>query len=105
MNGSIARFIDSSRRRENTMTTTCSSKPNIPLVVSMDWNLHVKDCSSQINKIEKEAYTRKRPMYANIRTLYGFKQLDAKYLIYNRSVVKTFYDKNNVSKWLLRSSG
>ena len=21
--------------------------PDIPLVVSMDWNLHVKDCSSQ----------------------------------------------------------
>ena len=49
------------------MTTTCSSKPDIPLVVSMDWNLHVKDFSSQIKQIEKEAYTRKRPMYADIR--------------------------------------
>ena len=49
------------------MTTTCSSKPDIPLVVSMDWNLHVKDCSSQIKQIEKGAYTRKRPMYADIR--------------------------------------
>jgi hypothetical protein len=47
MNGSIAIFIGSSRRREKSMTTTCSSKPDIPLVVSMDWNLHVKDCSSQ----------------------------------------------------------
>jgi hypothetical protein len=47
MNGSIARFRVSSRRREKTMTTTCSSKPDIPLVVSMDWNLHVKDCYSQ----------------------------------------------------------
>jgi hypothetical protein len=47
MNGSIARFIGSSRRREKTMTTTCSSKTYIPLVVSMDWNLHVKDYSSQ----------------------------------------------------------
>jgi hypothetical protein len=33
MNGSIARFRTrgSSKRREKTMTTTCSSKPNIPL--------------------------------------------------------------------------
>jgi hypothetical protein len=47
MNGIIAIFKGSSKRRENTMTTTCSSKPNIPFVVSMDWNLRVKDCSSQ----------------------------------------------------------
>jgi hypothetical protein len=67
MNGSIARFRSSSRRREKTMTTTRSSKPDIPPVVSMDWNLHIKDCSSQIKQIEKEAYTRKRPMYADIR--------------------------------------
>jgi hypothetical protein len=37
--------------------------------------------------------------------LYGFKQLDAEYLIYNRSVVKTFYDGESVSEWLLRSLG
>jgi RNase P subunit RPR2 len=36
MNGSNARFRGSSRRRENTMTTTCSNKLDIPLVVSMD---------------------------------------------------------------------
>jgi hypothetical protein len=66
MNGIIARFRVSSRRREKTMTTTCSSKPYIPLVVSMDWNLHVKIVLP--NKAsEKEAYTRKRPMYADIR--------------------------------------
>jgi hypothetical protein len=47
MNGRIARFRVSSRRREKTMKTTCFNKPDIPLVVSMDWNLHVKDCSSQ----------------------------------------------------------
>jgi hypothetical protein len=35
MNGSIAIFRVSSRRREKTMTTTCSSEPDIPLVVSM----------------------------------------------------------------------
>jgi hypothetical protein len=52
---------------KKTMMTTHSSKPNIPLVVSMDWNLHIKDCSSQIKQLEKEAYTRKRPMYAYIR--------------------------------------
>ena len=77
------------------MTTACSSKPNIPLVVSMDWNLHVKDCSP--NKVsEKEASTRKRPMYK--KTLYGFKQLDAEYLIYSRSVVKTFHNRDSVSE-------
>ena len=32
---------------KKTMTTTRSSKPDIPPVVSMDWNLHIKDCSSQ----------------------------------------------------------
>jgi hypothetical protein len=34
----IARFRTggSSRRREKTMTTTCSSKPDIPLAISMD---------------------------------------------------------------------
>jgi hypothetical protein len=47
MNGTIERFRVSSRRREKTMTTTCSNKPDIPLVVFMDWNLHVKDWSSQ----------------------------------------------------------
>jgi hypothetical protein len=49
------------------MTTTRSSKPDIPPVASMDWNLHIKDCSSQIKQLEKEAYTRKRSMYADIR--------------------------------------
>jgi hypothetical protein len=49
------------------MTTTHSSKPDIPHVASMDWNLHIKYCSSQIKQLEKEAYTIKRPMYADIR--------------------------------------
>jgi hypothetical protein len=47
MNGSIAIFRGSSRRREKTMTIAYFDKPDIPLVVSMDWNLHVKECSSQ----------------------------------------------------------
>jgi hypothetical protein len=67
MNGSIAKFRSSSRRREKTMMRARSSKSDIPPVVSMDWNLHIKDYSSQIKKIEKEAYTRKTPMYADIR--------------------------------------
>jgi hypothetical protein len=89
---------------KKTMTTTRSSKLDIPLVVSMDWNLHIKDCSSQIKQLEKEAYTRKENHVCKYKkTLYGFKQLDANYLIYSRSVVKTFYDRNSVSEWLLRS--
>jgi hypothetical protein len=38
MNGSIVRFKirGSSKKREKTMMTVCSSKPNIPLAVSMD---------------------------------------------------------------------
>ena len=38
MNGRFVRFRtrDPSRRREKTMMTTCSNKPDIPLVVSMD---------------------------------------------------------------------
>jgi hypothetical protein len=58
INGRISRFgtRGSSRRREKAMKKTCSSKRNIPLVVSMDLNLHIKYCSSQIKKIEKESY-------------------------------------------------
>jgi hypothetical protein len=39
------------------------------------------------------------------KILYGFKQLGAKPLMHSRSMLKTFYDRYNVSKWLLRSSG
>jgi hypothetical protein len=52
---------------KKTMMTTRSNKPYILPVASMDWNLHIKGCSSQIKQLEKEAYTRKRPMYADIR--------------------------------------
>jgi hypothetical protein len=38
------------------------------------------------------------------KILYGFKQLGAEPLMHSRSVVKTFYSKDNVSEWLLRSS-
>jgi hypothetical protein len=33
----LVRFIGSSRRREKTMMTTRSSKPDIPPSISMDW--------------------------------------------------------------------
>jgi hypothetical protein len=39
------------------------------------------------------------------KILYGYKQLGAEPLMDNKSVVKTFYDKDSVSKWLLKSSG
>jgi hypothetical protein len=39
------------------------------------------------------------------KTLYGFKQLGAEPLMYNRSVVKTSYDRGIVSKWFFRSLG
>jgi hypothetical protein len=39
------------------------------------------------------------------KTLYGFKQLGAEPLMHSRSVVKTFYDRDSVSEWLLRSLG
>jgi hypothetical protein len=40
-----------------------------------------------------------------IKILYGFKQLGAMPLMHNRSVVKTFYNKDIVLEWLLRSPG
>jgi hypothetical protein len=61
MNLSIARFRGSSRRREKTMTTTCSSKPDIPLVVSMDWNLHVKELFFPIKQVRKKLIPERDP--------------------------------------------
>jgi hypothetical protein len=46
VNGIIARFIGSSRRREKNY--------NDNSLVSMYWNLHVKECSSQIKKVRKK---------------------------------------------------
>jgi hypothetical protein len=45
-------------------------------------------------------YTRKRPLYAD-----GRRQLGGEPPMHSRSVVKTFYNRDIVSKWLLRSSG
>jgi hypothetical protein len=45
-------------------------------------------------------YTRKRPLYAD-----GRRQLGGEPPMHSRSVVKTFYNRDIVSEWLLRSSG
>ena len=76
----------------------------------MDWSLHqlvVKDYSPN-RAFEEEAYVKQSQgfevyqkethVYIYKKTLYGFKRLDTKYLIYNRSVVKTFFDRDNVSE-------
>jgi hypothetical protein len=69
--------------------------------------LVVKDCSPN-RAFEEEAYVKQSQVFEVYqkethvcrykKTLYGFKQLDAEYLIYNRSVVKTFYDRDSVSE-------
>jgi hypothetical protein len=45
-----------------------------------------------------EVYQKETHVCIYKKTLYGFKQIDAEYLIYNKSVVKTFYERDNVSK-------
>jgi hypothetical protein len=57
-----------------------------------------------IKAFEEEAYVKKSKFFEVYQkethvcryknTLYGFKQLDAEYLIYSRSVVKYFYDRD-----------
>jgi hypothetical protein len=54
VNGSIARFRGSSRRREKNSYNDSSP-------VSMDWNLHVKDCSSQIKQVRKKLIPERDP--------------------------------------------
>jgi hypothetical protein len=39
------------------------------------------------------------------KTLYGFKQLGVEPLMYNKSVVKTSYNKGSVSKWFFKILG
>ena len=61
------------------------------------------------NKLNKEhmkrnlkalRYTKKRPLYANER-----RQLGGEPPMHNKSVVKTFYNRDIISRWLLRRSG
>jgi hypothetical protein len=65
--------------------------------------------------IEEEAYT-EQPQGFEVhqrethicklkKALYGLKQLGAYPLMYNKSVVKTSYDKASVLKWFFRSLG
>jgi hypothetical protein len=69
--------------------------------------LVVKDCSPNRASGEEsyvkqsqgiEVYQKETHVCKYKKTLYGFKQLDAEYLIYNRRVVKNFYDKDSVSE-------
>jgi hypothetical protein len=53
VNGSIVRFKGSSRRREKNY--------NDNSLVSMDWNLHVKHCPSQIKKVRKKLIPERDP--------------------------------------------
>jgi hypothetical protein len=66
-----------------------------------------QDCSPE--KLNKEhmknnlkalRYTRKRPLYTDGRT-----QLGGETPIHNKSVMKTFYNRDIVLEWLLRNSG
>jgi hypothetical protein len=45
-----------------------------------------------------EVYQKETHVCRYKKTLYGFKQIDAEYLIYNKSVVKTLYDIYSVSE-------
>jgi hypothetical protein len=53
VNGRIARFIGSSIRREKNYNDISP--------ISMDWNLHVKDCSSQIKQVKKKIIPERDP--------------------------------------------
>ena len=46
------------------------------------------------------SHTRKRPLYVD-----GIRQLGGEPPMHNRSMVKTFYNRNIVSEWLLRTPG
>jgi hypothetical protein len=52
-----------------------------------------------------EVYQKETHVYRWKKTLYGFKQLGAKPLMYSRSVVKTSYDRGFVSKRFFKSPG
>jgi hypothetical protein len=76
----------------------------------MDLSLHqfVVKYFSPNREFEEEAYVKQSQVFEVYqkethvcrykKTLYGFKQLDAEYIIYNRSVVNNFYDIESVSE-------
>jgi hypothetical protein len=64
--------------------------------------------------IEQEVYVeqckgfevyQKETVVCRWKILYGFKQLGVEPLMHNKSVVKTFYNRDNVSELLQRSPG
>jgi hypothetical protein len=81
----------------------------------MGWSLHqINVRTVLLNRvIEQEAYVEQPQIFEVYqketlvcrwkKILYGFKQLGAKPLMHKRSVVKNFYSRDNVSKWLLKS--
>ena len=76
----------------------------------MSWSSTSDECKEcSLEKLNKEAYEeksqgfeayQKRPLYADRR-----RQLGGESPMHNRSVVKTFYNRDTVSEWLFRSSG
>jgi hypothetical protein len=81
----------------------------------MGWSLHQINVRNVLRVIEQEVYL-EQPQGFEVyqketllcrwkKILYGFKQLGTEAPMHNRSVVKTFYNKDIVSEWLLRSSG
>jgi hypothetical protein len=81
----------------------------------MGWSLHQINVRNVLRIIEQEAYVeqpqgfevyqKESLVYRWKKISYGFKQLGAEPPMHNRSVVKTFYNRDIVSEWLLRSSG
>jgi hypothetical protein len=63
MNGSITIFKGSSRTREKTIKTTCSRYTSC-IIHGLEFTCKI--LFFPIKQLEKEAYTIKRPMYADI---------------------------------------
>jgi hypothetical protein len=57
----------------------------------------VKDCSPN-RAFEEEAYVKQSQFEVYQKETHGLKQLDAEYLIYSKSLWKTFYDRHSVSE-------
>ena len=82
----------------------------------MGWILHQMDVKTVVlNRVIEEAYVEK-PQGFEVhqketrvcrwkKTLYEFKQLGAESLMYNKSVVKTSYDRGSILKWFFKNYG
>jgi hypothetical protein len=83
----------------------------------MGWNLHQMNIKNVLlNRVIEEKTYVEQPQGFELyhketlvcrwkKALYGFKQLGAEPLMHNKSMVKNFYDRDNVSEWLLKSPG